>query len=88
MQPNITGTNYFSGFYEFDLSKFLFVILQFVLTPMGGCLYYAIVWYEKYSTGFRQRSLLNQLSSAFLVIGFPTYVLLQLLTTVRFLLKS
>jgi len=60
---NVTSYTFYAGFVQWDLIKVLFLIFNILLTFIGPSLLYSIIWYERFSSDLRCRTLMNQLLS-------------------------
>ncbi len=56
-----TSTTFYTGLVEWDFIKVIYLIFHILLTFIGPGLLYSIVWYERYSSDIRCRTLMNQL---------------------------
>jgi hypothetical protein len=62
-ETNLTNYTLYAGLVEWDSMKVFYLIFHILLTFIGPSLLYSIVWYERYSSDLRCRTLVNQLLS-------------------------
>ena len=58
---NFTSYTFYAGLVQWDFIKVFYLIFHILLTFIGPILLYSIVWYERFSSDIRCRTLLNQL---------------------------
>ena len=59
--PEAMEVNVYEGFYKFDTLKALYLTFNIIFMPIGTCLNAGLVWYEKFGSANRYRTLLNQI---------------------------
>lgn len=60
---NSTSPTFYTGLIQWDSLKVSYLIFHIILTFIGPALLYSIVWYERFSSDIRYRTLMNQLLS-------------------------
>jgi hypothetical protein len=70
--------SFFDGFFEWDALKLLFFVFHIILTFIGPCLLYSIVWYERFSPDLRYRTLMNQLLTQICIFSTFDCLILRL----------
>ncbi len=58
---NSTSYSFYAGLVEWDYIKVFYLIFHILLTFIGPGLLYSIVWYERFSSDIRCRTLMNQM---------------------------
>jgi hypothetical protein len=58
---NATPYTYYAGLVEWDYIKCFYLVFHILLTFIGPGLLYSIVWYERFSSDIRSRTLMNQM---------------------------
>ena len=56
-----TSNNFYSGLYEWDFWRISYIVCHVLITLIGTCLLYSVTWYERNSSDFRCRTLINQI---------------------------
>ena len=62
-EENSTSHTFYVGLVQWDSFKVCYLIFHIILTFIGPALLYSIVWYERFSSDIRYRTLMNQLLS-------------------------
>ena len=62
-EGNSTSQTFYTGLVQWDSIKAFYLIFHILLTFIGPGLLYSIVWYERFSSDIRYRTLMNQLLS-------------------------